>query len=70
VDREPLHKTRNNQYNRRENVGNSFECVCTRENFLKRIPISQALRPTIDKWNLMKLKGFYKATYRLRKDLQ
>jgi hypothetical protein len=30
-------------------------------NFLNRTPIAQALRPTVDKWDLMKLKRFCKA---------
>jgi len=30
-------------------------------NFLNRTPMSYALRATIDKWNLIKLKSFYKA---------
>jgi hypothetical protein len=38
-----------------ENVGNSLECIGTVENFLKRIPMTQALRSTTDKWDLMKL---------------
>jgi hypothetical protein len=31
------------------------------ENFLKKISVAQALRLTFDKWNLIKLKGFFKA---------
>jgi hypothetical protein len=37
-----------------EKVGKSFE-YSTRENFLNRTPMSQALKLTIVKWDLMKL---------------
>ena len=33
----------------------------TGEKFLKRTPIAYALRPRIDKWDLIKLQSFYKA---------
>ena len=33
----------------------------TGEIFLNRTPMAQALRSTINKWDLMKLKSFYKA---------
>jgi hypothetical protein len=33
----------------------------TGRNFLNRTPMAQALRSTIDKWDLMELKSFYKA---------
>jgi hypothetical protein len=41
-------------------VGNSLERISTGENFLNRTPMTQALRSTIDKWEFMKLKSFYK----------
>jgi hypothetical protein len=44
-----------------EKVGKSLELSGTVENFLKRTPMDHALRPRIDKWNLMKLKSFCKA---------
>ena len=44
-----------------EEVGNSLEPLGTGDNFLNRIPMAQALRTTIDKWDLMKLKSFCKA---------
>jgi hypothetical protein len=44
----------------KEKVGNSLEWIRTGENFLNRIPIVQALRSRIDKWDLMKLKHFWK----------
>ena len=43
-----------------EKVGNSLECIGIEENFLKRTPMTQALRSRI-KWDLMKLKSFCKA---------
>jgi hypothetical protein len=54
---------------------NSLKVIGTEDNFLNRTPIAQALRSTIDKWDLMKLQTFCKAkdtnkaTYRLGKDL-
>jgi hypothetical protein len=44
-----------------EKVENSVECTGTGEDFLNRIPISQALRSTINKWDFMKLRSFSKA---------
>ena len=44
-----------------EKVGKSLELIGTGGNFLNRTPMTQALRSTIDKWELMKLKSFYKA---------
>jgi hypothetical protein len=38
-------------------VENCLEHIGTRENFLNRTPVAQALRSTIDKWDLMKLKS-------------
>ena len=42
-------------------VGNSLECIGTGDNFLNRTPVTQALRSTINKWDLMKLKSLCKA---------
>ena len=42
-------------------MGKSLEFIGTGENFLNRTPMAQALRSTIDKWDLMKLKSFCKA---------
>jgi hypothetical protein len=42
-------------------VGKTLEHISTREIFLKRTPMVQVLRSTIDKWDLMKLKSFCKA---------
>ena len=40
---------------------NGLECIGTGDNFLNRISTAQALRSTINKWDLMKLKSFCKA---------
>ena len=40
---------------------NSLEFIDTGDNFLNRTPMAQALRSTIHKWDLMKLKSFCKA---------
>ena len=60
VDQGPDHITRYTKYDRGE-VGNSLECTGTGENVLNRSSIAQALRSTIDKWDLRKLKSFCKA---------
>lgn len=41
-----------------QNVGNNLEFIGTGDNFLIRTFIAQALRSTINKWDLMKLKIF------------
>jgi hypothetical protein len=41
-------------------VGKSLECTGTGEYFLKRTPVTQALRLTNDKWDLLKPKSFCK----------
>ena len=38
-----------------------IEHIFTGENYLNRTPIAYALRSSIDKWNLLKLKSFLKA---------
>jgi hypothetical protein len=40
---------------------NSFELIGIGDKFLNRIPAAQALRPTLNKLDLMKLKSFSKA---------
>ena len=40
---------------------NNLEIIGRGDNFLNRTPIAQALRSTINKWDLMKLKSFCKA---------
>ena len=44
-----------------EKLGNTIERTGTGHNFLNRIPMAQALRSPIDKWEQMKLQRFYKA---------
>ena len=44
-----------------EKVGKSLELMGPEGNFLNRTPVTQIPRPTIDKWDIMKLKSFYKA---------
>jgi hypothetical protein len=44
-----------------EKVWDIFECISTEENFLNRTSMTQALRSTIDKWDILKLKNFCKA---------
>jgi hypothetical protein len=53
-----------------EKVGNSLEHIDTGEIFLNKIPMAQALRSIIDKWNLMKLKSFCKTKYTVNKTKQ
>ena len=61
-----------------QKVGNSLELLDTGDNFLNRTSITLALRSTVDKWDLMKLKCLCKTKdtvnrtelhYRLGKDL-
>jgi hypothetical protein len=42
-------------------VGNSLEHIGKGDNFLNRTPMAQALRSTIDKYDLMKLQSLSKA---------
>ena len=42
-------------------VENTLEHIDTGEIFLKRTSTAQALRSTVEKWDLMKLKSFCKA---------
>jgi hypothetical protein len=44
-----------------EKMGKCFEYIGTGHSVLHRTPTAQALRSTIDKWDLMKLKSFCKA---------
>jgi hypothetical protein len=44
-----------------EKVGNSLEWIGTGDKFLNRTPMAQALRSTLDKWDLIKLQVFCKA---------
>jgi hypothetical protein len=42
-------------------MGKSFDYLGIGGNFLNRTPMAYALRSTIDKWDLIKLKSFCKA---------
>ena len=42
-------------------VGSTLECIGTGDHFLSKTPVAQTLRETINKWDLLKLKSFYKA---------
>jgi len=44
-----------------EKVGKSLEYMGAEENFLNKMPMSNALRSRIDKWDLIKLQSFCKA---------
>ena len=44
-----------------EKFGKGVKLIGTEKVFLKRTPVAQALRATINQWNLMKLKSSCKA---------
>jgi hypothetical protein len=44
-----------------EKLESNLEHIGTGDNFLSRTAMAQALKTTIDKWDLMKLKSFCKA---------
>ena len=69
VDHRPQHKTRYTKSNRKES-GNCLECIGTGDKLLSRTPVAQALRLTIDKCDLMKLKSFCKAKPTINKTKQ
>ena len=58
-DQESPHKTRYAESNRRE-IEKSLKLIDMEQNFLNRIPMAHALRSGIDKWDLIKLKIFFK----------
>jgi hypothetical protein len=60
MDQGPQHKFRYTKPDRRE-IRDSLELIITGGKFLNRTSLAQALRPTINKWNLMKLRSFYPA---------
>lgn len=53
-----------------EKAGKSLECIGTGDNFLNRTPMAWTLRSTMDKWDLMKLKSFYKAKDAIKRTKQ
>ena len=46
----------------KEKQGKNFELIGTGHNFVNKTQEAQAIKSTIDKWALIKLKSFYKAT--------
>ena len=50
-----------------EKSESSLECIDTVYNFLYTTPIAQALRSTINKWDLRRLKSFCKANETINK---
>ena len=44
-----------------QKVGSSLEFIGTVDRFLIITPVAQTLRLTINKWDLLIMKGFYKA---------
>ena len=57
MDQRPQYKTRYTKPDRREGR-EQREHIGIGDNFLNRTPIIQALRLTINKWDLMELKSF------------
>ena len=53
-----------------EKVGSTLECIGTGDHFLNITPVAQTLRETINKWDLLKLKSFYKAKDTVNKTRQ
>ncbi|KAL6052141.1 hypothetical protein STEG23_023145 [Scotinomys teguina] len=54
----------------KENVGGSLELIGTGDHFLNMTPVSQTLRTTINKWDLLKPRSFCKAKDRGNKTKQ
>ena len=59
VDQGPPHKTRYTETNRKES-GEEPQTQWQRGKFPDQTPMAQALRSAIDKWDIIKLKGFFK----------
>ena len=59
LDQRPQHISRYTKYPRRE-IRKQVQHIGTGNNFLNRTPMPQALRPRIDKWDVMKLESFFK----------
>ena len=60
MDQGPPHKTRHTDTSRKE-LGKTLEDIGTGRKFLYKIPIANAPRSRIDKWDLIKLQSFCKA---------
>jgi hypothetical protein len=69
VDQRPGQKNRYNNLIVKK-LGNSIEHISTEDNFLARTPMAQALRSTIDKWDLMKQKNSWKAKNMIKRTKQ
>jgi hypothetical protein len=59
MDQGPPNRIRYSESNRRE-LGKNLTHIGTGGNFLNRTAMVHALRAIIDKWDLIKLKSFYK----------
>ena len=44
-----------------EKVGNSLQDIGTGGHFLSRTPVAQTIRESMNKWDLLKLRSFWKA---------
>jgi hypothetical protein len=60
MDQRPQHKTGYTKSHKRK-VLNTLENIGIGDKFLNRTPMTQALRPNVDKWDLMELQSFCKA---------
>ena len=56
----PQHKTNHTEPHKRESRS-TLECIDTGDHFLNITPAAQALRKTINKWDLLNLRIFCKA---------
>ena len=62
MDKEPQQQKKTHILNLKEKkVGNSLQCIYTGDNALNRRSLVQALRSTIDKRDLTKMKSFCKS---------
>ena len=62
MDQRLQHKAGHTEPYRRQSW-NMLECIGTGDHFLNITPAAQTLRETINKWDLLKVKSFYKAKY-------
>ena len=57
MDQRPQHETQNSECDE-ENFGSTLQEIVIAEDFLYQTSAAQQIRLTIDKWDLVKLKGF------------
>lgn len=57
VDQRSPHKNKCTETDRR--VRKNLDCIDTKDNFLNRTPIVQALKGATNKWELINMKNFY-----------